>query len=52
MPPHDRNAYEKANLRNADKLHDLIAALDEINDENKVLDACFYIRNIFLMKKI
>ena len=41
MPPHDRNAYEKANLLNAHKLHDLIATLDEINDENKVLDACF-----------
>lgn len=41
MNPHDRNAYEKANLLNADKLHDLIATLDEINDENKVLDACF-----------
>lgn len=41
MPPHDRNAYEKANLLNADKLHDLIATLDEINDENKVWDACF-----------
>lgn len=41
MTPHDRNAYEKANLLNAHKLHDLIATLDEINDENKVLDACF-----------
>lgn len=41
MTPHDRNAYEKANLLNAHKLHDLITTLDEINDENKVLDACF-----------
>lgn len=30
-----------SNLPHAHKLHDLIATLDEINDENKVLDACF-----------
>ncbi|MDE7323549.1 MAG: hypothetical protein K2N73_12695 [Lachnospiraceae bacterium] len=41
MNPHDRNTYEKANLLNADKLHDLIATLDGINYENKVWDACF-----------
>ncbi|MDE5698595.1 MAG: hypothetical protein K2I96_14490 [Lachnospiraceae bacterium] len=36
--PHERNAYEKANLVNAHKLHDLIVV--------------FCIRNIFPMKKI
>lgn len=38
---HDRNAYEKANLLNADKLHDLISTLDEINYEKKVSDVYF-----------
>lgn len=41
MTPHDRNVYEKANLLNADKLHDLISTLDEIKYENKVSDVCF-----------
>lgn len=36
-----RNAYEKANLSNADKLHDLISTLDELKYENQVCDACF-----------
>lgn len=43
MNPHDRNAYEKAKLLNADKLHNLISMLDE-KYENKISDVCFYIR--------
>lgn len=36
-----RNGYEKANLLNADKLHDLISTLDELKYENTVSDVCF-----------
>lgn len=39
--PYDRNVYEKTNLLNADKLHDLITTLDEIKCEKKVMDGCF-----------
>ena len=41
MELYERNLYEKANLLNADKLHDLISALDEIKYEKKVSHTCF-----------
>ena len=41
MNLYHRNVYEKANLLNADKLHNLISTLDELKYENKVSDACF-----------
>ena len=41
MELYERNLYEKANLLNADKLHDLISTLDEIKYEKKVSHACF-----------
>ena len=42
MNLYHRNAFEKANLLNADKLHDLITALDELKYENEVSDVCFF----------
>ena len=41
---YERNAYEKANLLNADKLHDLIWTLDEIKYEKTVSHTCFLYR--------
>ena len=46
-----RNAYEKANLWNADKLHDLISTLDELKYENKVSDVCFLYKEYIPDKK-
>ena len=42
MDLYHRNAFEKANLLNADKLHDLITTLDELKYENEVSDVCFF----------
>lgn len=44
---YERNGYEKTNLMNADKLHDLIATLEELSAEKEVSDSCFlYKENI------
>lgn len=41
LESHERNLYEKTNLLNAVKLHDLISTLDEIRYEKEVSHACF-----------
>lgn len=41
MDLYERNIYEKTNLLNAEKIHDLIAALDELKYEKKALRFCF-----------
>ena len=41
MDLYNRNTYEKANLLNANKLHDLISTLDEFKYENEVSEVCF-----------
>lgn len=51
MNLHDKNAYEKAKLLNADKLHNLISMLDEIKYENKISDVCFLYKEGFRMSE-